>query len=67
MAVLYGDLDQARSYAEEALRLSRIAGLQYVSTVMSYNLGLIAAHHKDEVEARRQDVDGRGGSVYVPV
>ncbi len=52
MAVLYGDLDMARSYAEEGIRLSRAAGIHYLASVMSYNLGLIAAHHKDAVEAR---------------
>jgi tetratricopeptide (TPR) repeat protein len=52
MAVLYGDLDTARGYAEEGLRLSRAAGLHYLTNVMSYDLGLIAAQRKDAVEAR---------------
>jgi predicted ATPase/class 3 adenylate cyclase len=53
MAVLDGDLDGARSYAEEALRIARAAGLGYLSSLMSYHLGQIAAHYNDANEARR--------------
>jgi tetratricopeptide (TPR) repeat protein len=51
-AVLYGDLDAARGYAEEGLRLAREAGFQYLTNALSYNLGLIAAYRNDAVEAR---------------
>lgn len=53
MAVLDGDLVGARSYAEEALRIARAAGLGYLSSLISYHLGQIAAHYNDVNEARR--------------
>jgi predicted ATPase len=52
MAVLYGDLDTARRYAEEGIRRSREAGFHFMTSVLSYNLGLIAAQRLDGVEGR---------------
>ena len=51
-AVMYGDLESARGYAEEGIRLAREAGIGYLASVMSYNLGLLAAYRLDAVEAR---------------
>src|SRR5205085_2175853 len=51
-AVLYGDLDTARAYAEESIRLAHEAAFPYLTSVLSYNLALLAAHRQDAVEAR---------------
>jgi predicted ATPase/class 3 adenylate cyclase len=51
-AVMYGDLESARGYAEDGIRLAREAGIGYLASVMSYNLGLLAAYRLDAVEAR---------------
>jgi tetratricopeptide (TPR) repeat protein len=51
-AIMYGDLESARAYAEEGIRLAREAGLGYLASVMSYNLGLLAAYRLEAEEAR---------------
>ena len=51
-AVMFGDLESARGYAEEGNRLAREAGLDYFASLMSYNLGLLAAYRLEAEEAR---------------
>ena len=51
-ADLHGDLDTARGYVDEGMRLSRAAGLRWLTSVSVQLLGMIALHRKDYVEAR---------------
>ncbi|MGQ0601536.1 MAG: adenylate/guanylate cyclase domain-containing protein [Anaerolineales bacterium] len=51
-AVMFGDLESARGYAEEGIRLAREAGLGNFASMMSYNLGLLAAYRLEAEEAR---------------
>ena len=51
-AVMFGDLESARGYAEEGIRLAREAGLDQFASLMSYNLGLLAAYRLEAEEAR---------------
>ena len=51
-AVMFGDLESARGYAEEGIRLAREAGLDNFASMMSYNLGLLAAYRLEAEEAR---------------
>jgi predicted ATPase/class 3 adenylate cyclase len=53
-AVMYGDLDRAQAYSEEGLRLARNAGMHWLTSVLSQNLGLIAGQRGEVVEARRR-------------
>lgn len=53
LALRDGDFEGAQRHAENALRLARAAGLTYLSTFITHQLGLIAARKKDDTEARR--------------
>jgi non-specific serine/threonine protein kinase len=49
---LRGDIDAAERYAEEAIRISREAGIEYTSAVAHEMKSMIAARRKDYEEAR---------------
>ena len=51
-ADLHGDLDAARDYVNEGIRISREAGLDWSAAALGEMLGTIASHRKDYVEAR---------------
>lgn len=52
-AVYFSDLDGAQRYAEEAIQLAQGSGFRYTQAFLGFNLGLIAAHRKDVLQARR--------------
>lgn len=49
---LYGDIDVAEHYADEAIHISQEAGIEYTAAVAHEMKGLIAARRKDYDEAR---------------